>query len=122
MPAVLKVFLAVLVMLASLVLGFLVLTDSAYASLGPRDENECGAVGLVMLGSGHTIPVSDDDGRRYDTEAWEKACVTAARREALWAAPPLATGLASALYLGAGLSRVVRRSAAEGRSRGALVG
>ena len=119
MHAGLKVAVATLVMLASLVGGALVLTDSVYASLGPRNHNECGPVGMVARGTDHVLSGGEVPGR---TDEWYATCVSEARQEALWAVPPLVAGLASVLYLGVGFSRVVRRSTAEGRSQGALVG
>lgn len=120
--AVLKVALATLVMFGSLVVGLLVLTDSVYASTAPQRSDECGAIGMVALGPSHTITIETDADEGLDIPAWERACVSEARQQLWWAAPPLVLGLASVLYLGAGFTRVVRRSKAEGRSQGALVG
>lgn len=109
----LRLSFALLVVVASLVWGFAILTADVRVDVdGAYGSNQCGSVYAVVLdghaqGGGEVV--------RPDEE-----CVAKAREAARGAIAPAVAGLVGLGYLGVRWIAVVREAKREGRSRGAL--
>lgn len=108
------VVLAVIVVLASMVWGFRILTSDVTLTPPNPDGLNCGGTYGSLMGEpsyGGELPYPDD---------WVDQCREAAQDRIGWIVVPAVTGPLALLYLTGAFVMVARRAKAEGRSTGAV--